>query len=100
MECCQSAHEVLWAKQETTIKPIFGHLTHCSIVKRTSDSIAFASLVDPSSPSKGMRRVLLFPGMGHLATTTMAPCPSITWAGIIRDRRQDMTNLLLPQTQT
>lgn len=39
----------------------------------TSDSKAFANFADPSSPSRGMRRVLLLFGMGHLATTTMAP---------------------------
>jgi len=42
-------------------------------VVRTSESIAWASVAAPFSPNKGMSRVLLLPGVGHLATTTMVP---------------------------
>jgi hypothetical protein len=42
-------------------------------VVRTSASMALAKTTDPSGPKRGMRRVLLLPGMGHLATTTMLP---------------------------
>ena len=38
---------------------------------RTSASMALARTADPSSPNRSIRRVLLWPGMGHLATTTM-----------------------------
>jgi hypothetical protein len=35
--------------------------------------MALAKTTDPVSPKRGMRRVLLLPGMGHLATTTILP---------------------------
>jgi hypothetical protein len=37
----------------------------------TSISMALASLTDPAFPSIGISRVLLLPGIGHLATTTI-----------------------------
>jgi hypothetical protein len=39
----------------------------------TSDNMAFAKFVDPSSPNKGISLVLLLPGIGHLAIRAMAP---------------------------
>ena len=44
------------------------------MVIKTSDSIALAMVAHPSSvrPVVDARRVLDFPGMGHLATTQMA----------------------------
>jgi hypothetical protein len=35
--------------------------------------MALAKTTDPSGPKRGMRRVLLLPGMGHFATTTILP---------------------------
>jgi hypothetical protein len=35
--------------------------------------MALAKTTDPSWPRQGMRRVLLLPGIGHLATTTILP---------------------------
>jgi hypothetical protein len=35
--------------------------------------MALAKTTDPSGPKRGMRRVLLLPGMGHLATNTILP---------------------------
>ena len=47
-------------------------LTHAERDTRTSDNIAFANFADPSSPRSEFSRVLLFPGIGHLATTAIA----------------------------
>jgi hypothetical protein len=55
-----------------TIK-IYNLLTHSVRVVRTSESMALAKTTDPSWPRQGMRRVLLLPGIGHLATTTILP---------------------------
>jgi hypothetical protein len=52
-------------------------LTHSVRVVRTSESMALAKTTDPSAPKRGMRRVLLLPGMGHLATTTILPRATI-----------------------
>ena len=38
-----------------------------------SDNIAFANNAAPSEPSNGVRRVLLFPSIGHFANTMIAP---------------------------
>lgn len=48
-------------------------LTHPSMVFNTSKSILFANRTDPISPNKGINLVLDFPGIGHLATTTIDP---------------------------
>ena len=48
-------------------------LTHPSMVFKTSESMLLAKRTDPSFPSKGIKRVLLDPGIGHLATTTIDP---------------------------
>lgn len=53
-------------------------LTQWDMHVRTSASMALARTADPSSPNKSIRRVLLWPGMGHLATTTMEAQQGIT----------------------
>ena len=55
-------------------------LTHPSIVLTTSESMPLANRTDPSSPSNGINRVLLFPGIGHLATTTIDPFTLLLWS--------------------
>ena len=52
---------------------ILKQLTHPSMVLRTSESMLFAKRTEPVSPNNGINRVLLFPGIGHFATTTIDP---------------------------
>ena len=45
---------------------------------RTSQSMAWARSAAPDSPKNGASLVLLLPGIGHLATTTMVPFAVMT----------------------
>ena len=56
-------------------------LTQPHIDASTSDSMARARSDAPSFPSIGINRVLDIPGIGHLATTTMAPPTTTNGAG-------------------
>lgn len=71
-------------------------LTHSDTVVRTSANMASANRAAPSAPRDGINRVLLLPGMGHFATTTIeAGAPSLCFGTLARSARAPLMLFVL-----